>query len=147
MKHNVGAGTIMSNQSLVLQGINRNQNGNYCCIATNAEGQTHSNLVPLSVMCKYISSFSSILPFHIIYRNLISLSLIFFPCSPILLSCMRIILYYITYPIPQTYTLSCSRPFKINLGLRSLGVTHLSNKSFPCIRIFLRCCVDLLTSV
>jgi len=55
LKHNVSEGIIMSNQSLVLQGINREAAGNYTCIATNAEGSISSNSLHLSVMCKFFS--------------------------------------------------------------------------------------------
>lgn len=44
---------IMSSSDLALQGISRNQAGNYSCTASNVEGDGDSNVVQLKVMCKY----------------------------------------------------------------------------------------------
>ncbi|XP_066953806.1 uncharacterized protein [Macrobrachium rosenbergii] len=47
--HNVTAGVIQSNQSLVLQRVNRRSSGQYTCSATNVHGHGKSNAVQLSV--------------------------------------------------------------------------------------------------
>ncbi|EAT37347.1 AAEL010645-PA [Aedes aegypti] len=47
--HNASARVIRSNQSLVLQKVNRNSSGNYSCSAINAEGETVSNQLLLRV--------------------------------------------------------------------------------------------------
>ncbi|OXA59907.1 Nephrin [Folsomia candida] len=49
LKHTPTAGIIMSNQSLVLQGITRTARGNYTCQASNMVGTTVSNIFPLDV--------------------------------------------------------------------------------------------------
>ena len=55
---NSSAGIIMSNQSLVLQQIDRNAAGIYTCQATNLEGQGVSNDLSIPVKCKPFMSFS-----------------------------------------------------------------------------------------
>ena len=47
----------MSNQSLVLQRIDRQTAGLYTCLATNMEGQGESNALALPVKCECLSSF------------------------------------------------------------------------------------------
>ncbi|XP_055539389.1 nephrin-like [Wyeomyia smithii] len=47
--HNASARVIRSNQSLVLQKVNRNSSGNYSCSAINAEGETVSNQLALRI--------------------------------------------------------------------------------------------------
>ncbi|XP_069981059.1 carcinoembryonic antigen-related cell adhesion molecule 1-like, partial [Penaeus vannamei] len=47
--HNVSAGIIQSNQSLVLQKVTRKSSGQYTCSATNLHGTGGSNAVQLSV--------------------------------------------------------------------------------------------------
>ncbi|EDS42690.1 conserved hypothetical protein [Culex quinquefasciatus] len=47
--HNASARVIRSNQSLVLQKVNRNSSGNYSCSAINGEGETVSNQLALRV--------------------------------------------------------------------------------------------------
>ncbi|XP_069944398.1 protein turtle homolog A isoform X2 [Cherax quadricarinatus] len=49
LSHNVSAGIIKSNQSLVLQGVSRDSSGEYTCSAANLEGSGDSNAVQLSV--------------------------------------------------------------------------------------------------
>ncbi|CRL01064.1 CLUMA_CG014257, isoform A [Clunio marinus] len=49
ISHNASARIIRSNQSLVLQRVNKNSSGNYSCSAINAEGETVSNQLPLRV--------------------------------------------------------------------------------------------------
>lgn len=51
---NAQAGTIVSNQSLVLQSVTRARAGTYTCIGSNQEGDGESNTVDLNVKCKYI---------------------------------------------------------------------------------------------
>ncbi|CAL4113126.1 unnamed protein product, partial [Meganyctiphanes norvegica] len=47
--HNVKAGVILSNMSLVLQRVSRNFSGTFTCTATNNQGQGSSNGLQLSV--------------------------------------------------------------------------------------------------
>ncbi|VVC33858.1 Fibronectin type III,Immunoglobulin subtype,Immunoglobulin-like domain,Immunoglobulin-like [Cinara cedri] len=49
LNHNVPAGTIVSNQSLVLQKVSRNRAGIYTCVGSNQEGDGESNSVFLDV--------------------------------------------------------------------------------------------------
>ncbi|KAG7156219.1 Cell adhesion molecule 1-like [Homarus americanus] len=53
LQHNVTAGIIISNQSLVLQRVARRASGNYYCVASNIEGDGHSNPILLRVKCEY----------------------------------------------------------------------------------------------
>ncbi|XP_048510845.1 neural cell adhesion molecule 2 isoform X2 [Athalia rosae] len=50
LHHNVGLGIIISNQSLVLQGVDRKSAGNYTCVAYNGEGDGESSPFYLNVM-------------------------------------------------------------------------------------------------
>ncbi|XP_047519195.1 hemicentin-2-like isoform X2 [Pieris napi] len=50
LSHNVGQGIIISNQSLVLQGVGRNTAGNYTCVGFNAEGDGESKPLTLDVL-------------------------------------------------------------------------------------------------
>lgn len=52
LSHNVSAGVIKSNQSLVLQQVSRESSGQYTCSAANLEGSEESTAVYLSVKCK-----------------------------------------------------------------------------------------------
>ncbi|XP_047474606.1 neural cell adhesion molecule 1-like isoform X3 [Penaeus chinensis] len=47
--HNVSAGVILSNQSLVLQQVTKRSSGQYTCTAANLHGSSGSNAVQLSV--------------------------------------------------------------------------------------------------
>ncbi|KAK9709842.1 CD80-like C2-set immunoglobulin domain [Popillia japonica] len=47
--HNVSAGVILSDQSLVLQSVTRSTAGEFTCVATNVEGKGTSNPVTLTV--------------------------------------------------------------------------------------------------
>ncbi|KAJ8930640.1 hypothetical protein NQ314_016555, partial [Rhamnusium bicolor] len=47
---NVGAGIIISNQSLVLQGVSRATAGNYTCVGYNTEGDGESSAFYLNVL-------------------------------------------------------------------------------------------------
>lgn len=51
---NTTTGIIVSNQSLVLQKVQRSSRGKYTCTATNSEGTGESNDVFLRVQCKFI---------------------------------------------------------------------------------------------
>ncbi|CRK88301.1 CLUMA_CG002080, isoform A [Clunio marinus] len=60
LHHNVTAGIILSDQSLVLQSVTKSLAGDYTCLAVNNEGRGTSNPVTLRVRCEYF------LPFHFI---------------------------------------------------------------------------------
>ena len=48
----VSRGVLISDNSLVLQKINKNQAGNYTCFASNLEGDTESESITIKVKCK-----------------------------------------------------------------------------------------------
>ncbi|KZC06717.1 Neural cell adhesion molecule 2 [Dufourea novaeangliae] len=50
LKNNVTLGIVLSDHSLVLQGITRYSAGDYTCLAANSEGKTPSNPVALQIM-------------------------------------------------------------------------------------------------
>ena len=50
--HDVAAGVIISNQSLVLQDVKRDSSGIYTCVAHNIEGDGVSNPMTLNVRCE-----------------------------------------------------------------------------------------------
>lgn len=52
MTNNASAGTFISNQTLVVQSVSRHSSGAYTCVASNAEGNSHSRPFVLSVKCK-----------------------------------------------------------------------------------------------
>ncbi|XP_011331388.1 hemicentin-1 isoform X2 [Ooceraea biroi] len=58
LHHNVTAGVVLSDHSLVLQSITRESAGGYTCMAANVEGRAKSNAVNLEVMfapvCKHV---------------------------------------------------------------------------------------------
>lgn len=54
LHHNITAGVVLSDHSLVLQSITRESAGGYTCMAANVEGRAKSNVVNLEVMCKYV---------------------------------------------------------------------------------------------
>lgn len=54
LPQNVSKGVIISNHSLVLQGVSRLTAGNYSCVGYNSEGDGSSPPFELNVMCKYI---------------------------------------------------------------------------------------------
>lgn len=53
LPQNVSKGVIISNHSLVLQGVSRTTAGNYSCVGFNSEGDGTSPPFELNVMCKY----------------------------------------------------------------------------------------------
>lgn len=53
LHHNVTAGVILSDQSLVLQSVTKSLAGDYTCLAANTEGRGTSNPVTLRVRCKH----------------------------------------------------------------------------------------------
>lgn len=53
LPHNISQGVIISNHSLVLQGVSRATAGNYSCVGYNAEGDGISPPFTLNVLCKY----------------------------------------------------------------------------------------------
>lgn len=57
--HNISAGVITTNQSLVLQRVGRHSAGRYRCVAMNREGDTESDVFHLDVKCKLRTFFSS----------------------------------------------------------------------------------------
>lgn len=52
LPHNISMGVIISNHSLVLQGVSRTTAGNYSCVGYNSEGDGESLPFELNVMCK-----------------------------------------------------------------------------------------------
>lgn len=52
--HNTATGTIISNQSLVLQSVTRSRAGIYTCIGNNQEGDGESNPLNLDIKCEYL---------------------------------------------------------------------------------------------
>lgn len=54
LPQNVSKGVIISNHSLVLQGVSRTTAGNYSCVGFNSEGDGTSPPFELNVMCKYL---------------------------------------------------------------------------------------------
>lgn len=63
LPHNISQGVIISNHSLVLQGVSRATAGNYSCVGYNAEGDGISPPFTLNVLCK-----SSIRIIYLYYR-------------------------------------------------------------------------------
>ncbi|KAI9584269.1 hypothetical protein GQX74_006164 [Glossina fuscipes] len=49
LHHNISAGVILSDQSLVLQSVSRASAGDYNCLAVNSEGKGSSNPVTLRI--------------------------------------------------------------------------------------------------
>ena len=52
LHHNSAEGVILTNRSLVLQGIDRTRSGGYTCQALNAVGSGQSQNIKLDVKCK-----------------------------------------------------------------------------------------------
>ncbi len=53
LKHNKTGGTIVVNQTLVLQNLRENQAGSYKCVGENSEGSADSNVLELKIKCTY----------------------------------------------------------------------------------------------
>lgn len=53
LSHNISLGVIISNHSLVLQGVTRATAGNYSCVGFNAEGEGISAPFALNILCKF----------------------------------------------------------------------------------------------
>lgn len=66
LNHNISAGVITTNQSLVLQRVGRHSAGRYRCSATNREGETESDVFHLNVKCKYRLFFFALSLFYFI---------------------------------------------------------------------------------
>ena len=58
-----GDGKIISNQSLVLQKVKKEDAGDYTCQAFNVEGQMESSSQSLDIMCEYPAVSSLSVPF------------------------------------------------------------------------------------
>ena len=54
LEQNVSAGVLASESTLALQRIGRQQSGAYQCKASNVEGDSISNVVNISIKCKYL---------------------------------------------------------------------------------------------
>ena len=52
LEHDVSAGVILSNMTLVLQRLTREDRGEYVCAARNSRGEGRSNAVPLVIKCE-----------------------------------------------------------------------------------------------
>ena len=64
--HDLSRGIIVSNQSLVLQKVTREQAGSYTCEASNVEGDQVSNPVQVSIMCKLGKKWLKAFSFHLV---------------------------------------------------------------------------------
>ena len=53
LQQNARDGVIMSNMSLVLQGLTRHQSGHYVCRVANSEGEDVSNPIQLSILREF----------------------------------------------------------------------------------------------
>ena len=56
LHHNQSEGLIVSNRTLVIQSLTREDGGNYQCEATNPEGTVKSDNYTLEIQCKFLSS-------------------------------------------------------------------------------------------
>ena len=56
LQHNVSAGVIVSETSLVLQRVSRHATGRYTCHAINTEGEGSSGAFQLNVLRKWLVS-------------------------------------------------------------------------------------------
>ena len=52
MVQDLSQGVLISGSSLVLQGVRREQAGDYSCYASNLEGDTTSDIINIQIRCE-----------------------------------------------------------------------------------------------
>jgi hypothetical protein len=99
--HNVTAGIILSDHSLVLQGVTRHTAGDYTCLAANTEGKGTSNPVPLRVMCEYTFAICWVSLAFAVISTVRCIG-----CSPIILSCIPCYVIGFPWSVNQIYVIA-----------------------------------------